>query len=55
MSSQPIDSRIRMGHVHLKVADLERALQCYRDVLGFELQQRFAAGTDSLTDAPAAQ
>ena len=30
-----------MGHVHLKVADLERALGFYRDVLGFELTQRF--------------
>jgi catechol 2,3-dioxygenase len=30
-----------MGHVHLKVADLERALRFYRDVLGFELTQRF--------------
>lgn len=29
-----------MGHVHLKVADLERALRFYRDVLGFELTQR---------------
>src|SRR5256884_6272442 len=31
----------RIGHVHLKVADLDRALQFYRDVLGFELTQRF--------------
>jgi catechol 2,3-dioxygenase len=30
-----------IGHVHLKVADLERALAFYRDVLGFELTQRF--------------
>ncbi len=29
-----------MGHVHLKVADLERALGFYRDVLGFDLTQR---------------
>ena len=29
----------RIGHVHLKVADLERSLQFYRDLLGFELQQ----------------
>ena len=39
--SKPIDPRVRIGHIHLKVADLERALQFYRDVLGFELQQRF--------------
>ncbi len=31
----------RIGHVHLKVTDLERSLQFYRDLLGFELQQRF--------------
>lgn len=30
-----------IGHVHLKVADLERALGFYRDVLGFELTQRY--------------
>ena len=32
---------VRIGHVHLKVADLERAIGFYRDVLGFELTQRF--------------
>jgi catechol 2,3-dioxygenase len=31
---------VRIGHVHLKVADLDRALGFYRDVLGFELTQR---------------
>lgn len=31
----------RIGHVHLKVADLDRALTFYRDVMGFELQQTF--------------
>ena len=31
---------VRIGHVHLKVADLERALRFYRDVLGFEVTQR---------------
>lgn len=29
----------RIGHVHLKVADLERSLRFYRDLLGFEVQQ----------------
>jgi len=43
MSQQSIDPRIRIGHVHLKVADLERALKFYCGVLGFELQQRFGA------------
>ena len=38
-NNQPIDARVRIGHVHLKVADLERALKFYRDVLGFELTQ----------------
>jgi catechol 2,3-dioxygenase len=41
MSSNAIDSRVRIGHVHLKVADLERALKFYCGVLGFEVQQRF--------------
>jgi catechol 2,3-dioxygenase len=35
-----IDPRVRIGHVHLKVADLDRAIAFYRDVLGFELQAR---------------
>ncbi|HYB74353.1 MAG TPA: VOC family protein [Candidatus Sulfotelmatobacter sp.] len=35
-----IDSRVQIGHVHLKVADLERALAFYCGVLGFELMQR---------------
>ena len=37
----PIDSGVRIGHVHLKVADLDRALKFYCGVLGFELQQKF--------------
>ncbi len=32
---------VRLGHVHLKVSDLDRALKFYRDVLGFELTQRY--------------
>lgn len=31
----------RIGHVHLKVADLQRSLRFYRDLLGFELQQYY--------------
>ena len=38
-----IDARTRIGHVHLKVADLDRALAFYVGVLGFELVQRFGA------------
>ena len=36
----PIDPGVRIGHVHLKVADLERALAFYCGVLGFELTGR---------------
>ena len=43
MNSGPIDSGVRIGHVHLKVADLDRALKFYCGVLGFELQQRFGS------------
>jgi len=32
---------VKIGHVHLKVGDLERALGFYRDVLGFEVTQRY--------------
>ena len=38
--AEPIDPRVDVGHVHLKVADLDRALDFYCGVLGFELQQR---------------
>ena len=37
-----IDPRVDIGHVHLKVSDLDRALDFYVGVLGFELQQRHA-------------
>lgn len=40
-SSNPIDPGTRIGHVHLKVANIERALGFYRDVLGFEVTQRY--------------
>ena len=45
MEPQPISSGVRIGHVHLKVADLERALDFYCGVLGFELMQRY--GTEA--------
>jgi catechol 2,3-dioxygenase len=38
-----IHSNVRIGHVHLKVADVERSLGFYRDVLGFEVTQRFGS------------
>jgi len=37
----PANSGVSIGHVHLKVADLDRALAFYRDVLGFQVTQRF--------------
>jgi catechol 2,3-dioxygenase len=40
-TSRPIDAGVRIGHVHLKVADLERSLRFYCGVLGFELTQRY--------------
>lgn len=38
---KPINLGVRIGHVHLKVANLPRALAFYRDVLGFELTQTY--------------
>jgi catechol 2,3-dioxygenase len=40
VTNDPIDARTDIGHVHLKVSDIDRALGFYRDVLGFEVQQR---------------
>jgi catechol 2,3-dioxygenase len=40
LTPRPIDRGVGIGHVHLKVADLERALKFYCGVLGFELTQR---------------
>ncbi|MDO9381621.1 MAG: VOC family protein [Hyphomicrobiaceae bacterium] len=41
ITARPIVSGTRIGHVHLKVADLDRALGFYCGVLGFELMQRY--------------
>jgi catechol 2,3-dioxygenase len=38
--SKPIDPEVRIGHVHLKVADIERSLAFYCGILGFELMAR---------------
>ena len=38
---EPIDSRVRIGHTHLKVADLERSLAFYCGILGFHVTQRY--------------
>src|SRR5438445_9459445 len=40
-NSKPVHPEVRIGHIHLKVADLDRALAFYREVLGFELTQRY--------------
>jgi catechol 2,3-dioxygenase len=39
----PIDPAVRIGHVHLKVANLDRAIGFYRDVLGFHITQRYGS------------
>jgi catechol 2,3-dioxygenase len=41
--AKPIDPQVRIGHVHLKVADLARALNFYCGVLGFELIQQLGS------------
>ena len=40
LTPRPIDAKVGIGHVHLKVADLDRSLKFYCGVLGFELTQR---------------
>ena len=42
-ASTPIDPRVSIGHVHLKVADLDRSLEFYCGVLGFALMQRLGS------------
>jgi catechol 2,3-dioxygenase len=41
--SEPIHPEVRIGHAHLKVADLDRATAFYRDVLGFEVMMNMGA------------
>ena len=38
---RPINPNVHIGHIHLKVADLQRAINFYSGVLGFQLMQRF--------------
>src|SRR5947209_6893716 len=42
-SRSPIDRDVRIGHVHLKVADLTRSLAFYEGVLGFEVTQKYGS------------
>jgi len=44
MSQPAIHPETVVGHIHLRVADLERAIRFYRDVLGFEVTQRMGTG-----------
>jgi catechol 2,3-dioxygenase len=41
--SYTVPSQTRIGHVHLKVSDLERSLRFYRDLLGFEVMQKYGS------------
>lgn len=44
-----IDPRVEIGHVHLKVSDIERSVRFYRDVLGFDLVQAMGEGAAFLS------
>ncbi|HMS54224.1 MAG TPA: VOC family protein [Fimbriimonadaceae bacterium] len=43
MESYSLEAETRIGHVHLKVSDLEQSIRFYCDVLGFELTQRYGS------------
>jgi catechol 2,3-dioxygenase len=43
VKTAPINENVRIGHVHLKVADIERALGFYCGVLGFQVTQRYGS------------
>lgn len=47
--SRRIDGRVQIGHVHLKVSDLERSVAFYSGVLGFDLQERWGTSTALLS------
>ena len=47
--TRTIDPRVAIGHVHLKVADLERAIGFDHGVLGFEVTQRYGRGAAFLS------
>ena len=46
---RPVTPEVRVGHVHLKVSDLERAIGFYSGVLGFDVMQRFRTGAAFLS------
>lgn len=43
MSTYHIPAQTRIGHIHLKVIELERAISFYSGILGFEIQQRYGS------------
>ena len=49
MKEKTIDPNVRIGHVHLKVANLQRALDFYCGVLGFEPTQRYGEEADFIS------
>ncbi|MCC6676205.1 MAG: VOC family protein [Phycisphaerales bacterium] len=44
-----IDPAVRIGHIHLKVADLDRAIRFYHDILGFQITQRMGTSAAFLS------
>ena len=47
--NKPINPKVDIGHVHLKVADLDRALAFYQGILGFDVTQRMGASAAFLS------
>jgi len=47
--AKPLDPRTEIGHVHLKVSDLERAVAFYTSALGFEVVQRMGTSAAFLS------
>ena len=43
MDNYVVPDKTRIGHVHLKVSDLDKALAFYKDLLGFQITQRYGA------------
>jgi catechol 2,3-dioxygenase len=52
LTPRPLNPDVRIGHVHLKVADLDRALAFYCGVLGFRLKQRYDRQAAFLSAGP---
>lgn len=52
LTPRPIHPGVRIGHVHLKVSDLDRALGFYCGILGFQLKQRYGAQAAFISSGP---